>query len=373
MSARPASHEPVEVKIEFSESAGRIRVVDPRIFRADRRDWCSTLAEAAATRPEVQVVRLDVDSATCEIRFTPGAAGPAMADVLASSMRVANQSSTNPRDSRRPWFSWRSPQPESWSVLTAFPGESFPSIWKTRVREPGLMEFDHPSLGGSMAHQSRIVKGLRIHASGLSSCRLDRRTRKLEARFDPNRVDLTRLVETADHVLNGKPSGHATLDPELLPALSAEPSILVTGPKRLLFLGLGGGSFALIFAGLTIPGIPTVTFVILSSYYLTRSSTRLHERLVQSSFFRPIIEEWSTCQGLSRRSKVKLIGLVATAVGVSFTLMPLTPIVLAVTFVLSTGGLYSLLRLPGIDEDEYLPFSLLDSLLLAPPTSLDEA
>jgi uncharacterized membrane protein YbaN (DUF454 family) len=105
-----------------------------------------------------------------------------------------------------------------------------------------------------------------------------------------------------------------------------------------------------------------------SSYYLARSSTRLHERLVRSSFFGPIIEEWSTYQGLSRRSKVKLIGLIAVAVGVSLSLVPLTPLVLAVTFVLSSGGLYSLLRLPGVDEeDESLPYSWIARWLPAPP------
>jgi len=106
----------------------------------------------------------------------------------------------------------------------------------------------------------------------------------------------------------------------------------------------------------------------LVSYYLARSSTRLHERLVRSSFFGPIIEEWSTYQGLSRRSKVKLIGLIAVAVGVSLSLVPLTPLVLAVTFVLSSGGLYSLLRLPGVDEeDESLPYSWIARWLPAPP------
>ncbi len=230
------------------------------------------------------------------------------------------------------------------------------------------MEIDHESLSGSRAGRSRLVDGLQTHAIGLSSCRVDRRTRKLEVRFEPERFDLAQLVETAEHVLTGRRTEHAFLHPELLPALRSEPSILVTGPKRLLFLGLGGGSFALIFAGLTIPGIPTVTFAILSSHYLARSSTRLHERLVRSSFFGPIIEEWSTYQGLSRRSKVKLIGLIAVAVGVSLSLVPLTPLVLAVTFVLSSGGLYSLLRLPGVDEeDESLPYSWIARWLPVPP------
>ena len=129
----------------------------------------------------------------------------------------------------------------------------------------------------------------------------------------------------------------------------------------------------MIFAGLTIPGIPTVTFAILSGYYLARSSNLLHERLVPSGFFGPIIEEWSTYQGLSRRSKVKLICLIAVAVGISFSLVPLTPLVLAVTFVLSSGGVYGLLRLPGIeDEDESLPFSWIARLLPAPQPLIEK-
>jgi uncharacterized membrane protein YbaN (DUF454 family) len=374
MSAKTASREPVDVKIEFSQSAGLIRVVDPRIFRADRRGWCSSLAESAASRQGVQAVRLDLETATCEIQFKSGPLAPAMADVLATSMRLANQSSLSPRGSRRSWFSWCTPQPESWSFLTAFPGENQPSIWKTRLREPGLIEIDHVSLSGSRADRSRLVDGMQAHAIGLSSCRFDRQTRKLEVRFGPERFDLAQLVETAERVFNRKRSEHAVLPPKLQSALPAEPSILVTGPKRLLFLGLGGGSFALIFAGLTIPGIPTVTFAILSSYYLARSSIRLHDRLVRSRFFGPMIDEWSMYQGLSHLSKVKLIGLIAVAVGVSFTLVPLTPLVLAVTFVLSSGGLYSLLRLPEIvEEDESLPFSWIARSLPASPALIERA
>src|SRR5271166_5754061 len=105
MTAKPASQEPIDVKIEFSQSAGLIRVVDPRIFRADRRGWCTTLAEAATSRQGVQAVRLDLRTATCEIQFTSGPMATAMADVFAASMSVANQSSTNQRGSGRSWYS----------------------------------------------------------------------------------------------------------------------------------------------------------------------------------------------------------------------------------------------------------------------------
>ena len=73
--------------------------------------------------------------------------------------------------------------------------------------------------------------------------------------------------------------------------------------------------------------------------------------LARSRTFGPIVVEWTTHHGLSRMSKAKLAGLTAMIVGVSFLLVPLTPLVLVVTFSLSSAGLYSLLRLPGIDAE----------------------
>ena len=104
------------------------------------------MVEAAASRKGVRAVRLDLETATCEIQFTSGPMAPAMADVLAGSMRMANESSVNPCGSRRSWFSWRSPQSESWSLLTAFPGEAARLYGKRGLREPGLLEIDHESL-----------------------------------------------------------------------------------------------------------------------------------------------------------------------------------------------------------------------------------
>ena len=170
---------------------------------------------------------------------------------------------------------------------------------------------------------------------------------------------------------------HRALPPEDWSCLTAfagtiefdqESTFLTTGPKRVLYLFLGGSSFALIFVGLAIPGIPTVPFVMASSYYLARSSARLHGMLARSSAFGPIVAEWTTHHGLSRKSKAKLAGLTAMIVGVSFLLVPLTPLVLVVTFSLSSAGLYSLLRLPGIDEDT--EHFALPSISRALPTAL---
>jgi uncharacterized membrane protein YbaN (DUF454 family) len=250
-------------KIEIDEVGRLIKVHDQRLFRAGRRQWCRKLVEGAASRPGVDLVRLDLNSASFEIQFAavpPVSASPArvMADVFADAMSEADAITMIECSNEIAEMSARSSRHEEWTSLTAF---------------PGTIELDQ------------------------------------------------------------------------------EPTLLTTGPKRGLYLFLGGSSFAMIFVGLAVPGIPTVPFVMASSYYLARSSRRLHGMLARSGTFGPIVVEWSKHHGLSRMSKAKLAGLAAIVVGISFLLVPLTPLVLIMTFALSSAGLYSLIRLPGIDDD----------------------
>lgn len=109
-------------------------------------------------------------------------------------------------------------------MLTAFPGENHPSVWKAQLKEPGLAEIDHQALTSSRRDRSRLLKGLRAGAIAPGSCRIDRRGRKLEIRFEPERFDLARLLDTAEQALAGKPTEAAAFQPapqpELLSALA---------------------------------------------------------------------------------------------------------------------------------------------------------
>jgi uncharacterized protein len=343
----------VDLKIEISQSAGTVRVSDPRLFRDDRREWCRALADSASTGRDVRAVRLNLETAACEIQFVAQASAHVMASVLAESMRAADQPRRSNSPYRRGWFTRRSPEPLAWTYLAAFPGEASASIWATRFAEPGLIEIDHSSLPGSEGARTSLTEGLLSRFQTLSSCQVDRRTGRLEVRFEPGRIRLAELLNAAECVLAGMSSGSSAVESDGLPAVSSpqEPTILVTGPRRLFFLALGGGAFVMIFVGLTIPGIPTVTFAMISSYYLARSSILLHGRLVRSSFFEPMLREWSQHHGLSLVSKTKLFFLTMGLVGLSFILVGITPVVLTVTFVLTTAGLVGLVRLPGLEEE----------------------
>ena len=94
--AEPAAQPLGDLKIEISQSAGVIRVLDPRIFREDRRGWCRALADSAAGGRDVRSVRLDLETAAYEIQFVAQPSAHVMAGVLAESMRAADA----PRPSR---------------------------------------------------------------------------------------------------------------------------------------------------------------------------------------------------------------------------------------------------------------------------------
>src|SRR4051812_42118155 len=87
----PSAAQPLDDrKIEISPADGVIRVLDPRIFREDRRGWCRSLADSAAGSPAVRSLRIDLEAAACEVRFVAELSAHDMAGVLAASMRAAD-------------------------------------------------------------------------------------------------------------------------------------------------------------------------------------------------------------------------------------------------------------------------------------------
>ncbi len=114
---------------------------------------------------------------------------------------------------------------------------------------------------------------------------------------------------------------------------------------------MAGGAFTMTLVGLVVPGVPTVPFLLATSYYLARSSPRLNERLRRTAFFGPILQEWEGHDALSLTSKGKLIGLTATIVVVTVVLAPLTPLALSVILLISTLSVYGITRMPALTGD----------------------
>ena len=132
-------------------------------------------------------------------------------------------------------------------------------------------------------------------------------------------------------------------------AVAASPSVpVVRGLRRFRYLMLAAGSFALTFVAIMVPGLPTVPFLLATSYYLARSSPRLDTKLMHTVFFGPILEEWEHHGGLSRRSKAKLIGMSLTIFGISISITSLSPVTFPLVVVLFAISVTEIVRMPSI-------------------------
>ena len=97
------------------------------------------------------------------------------------------------------------------------------------------------------------------------------------------------------------------------------------------------------------PGIPTVPFLLATSYYLARSSPWLNDRLRRTALFGPILVEWEQHHGLGLTSKAKLMGLTAAIIVVTVALSAAAHrSVLVVILVIALLSVYGIARLPGL-------------------------
>ena len=84
---------------------------------------------------------------------------------------------------------------------------------------------------------------------------------------------------------------------------------IAKGPRRYLYLLLAGVFFVLACVGVLLPGLPTTPFLLLTSYFLLRSSPSLNRKLMQSRVFGRMLRDWHRRGAL--RPRVKAFSLLA--------------------------------------------------------------
>ena len=105
------------------------------------------------------------------------------------------------------------------------------------------------------------------------------------------------------------------------------------------------------FVGLVTPGVPTVPFVLATSYFLVRSSPALDARLKRSRLFGPMLRDWEAYGGIRRETKIKIVVLTIGIMAVTLLIVgPSLPILL-VAGTMGTLGTVALLRLPTVPAD----------------------
>lgn len=123
------------------------------------------------------------------------------------------------------------------------------------------------------------------------------------------------------------------------------------GVRRALYLTLAGLFFGLAYLGVLLPGLPATPFLLLTSFFLVRSSPALYEKLLRSKVFGPLLQDWRRHRALRPRVKrVALIGC-SSAVAVSAWLTRSSPAVLTALLLAGAVGFIVVWRLPVIEED----------------------
>ncbi len=125
---------------------------------------------------------------------------------------------------------------------------------------------------------------------------------------------------------------------------------VATGARKIVFLTLAALFFVLAMLGVVLPGLPTTPFLLLTSYFLVRSSPRLNARLLRSRTFGPLLRDWNRHRAIRPRVKTATLIVMAVVVGVSLLFGNFSPLVLTVLLVLVGIGLTVVMRLPVIRD-----------------------
>lgn len=122
----------------------------------------------------------------------------------------------------------------------------------------------------------------------------------------------------------------------------------INGALRWGYLSFAGLFFLLAIAGAFLPVLPTTPFLLLTSYFLTRCSPKLNQRLLQSRLFGPILSDWQTHHGIRPQIKKRAIIIVLLMVATSCYFTQPQPLVLAAILAITAIGLSVIIRLPTI-------------------------
>lgn len=326
---------PIGDRVSISEHDGLLIAREPELFGPGREAFCRRLANAAVHQADVRSVRVCLASATCRLEFAAGQVSAAdMANRFAASVHAAIPNGEG------------SPQagdPGGWTAMTLFRNGEAVSTWETTREGEGELRLRNPILHRDLGLARRVAQDL-TGAAGIESARATFWTRDLEIQFDPATTSSIPVVSAAEDAFQH------VLRPALDQATAEEHGTppVATGLRRVWYLVMAGGCFGLTMIGFIVPGVPTVPFLLATSYYLVRSSPRLHRILLHSRFFGPILSDLETWGGLRRINKIKLISLTLTVGIVSLMLIGPPLILVLVAGAVASASIYAITQLPSL-------------------------
>jgi uncharacterized membrane protein YbaN (DUF454 family) len=105
--------------------------------------------------------------------------------------------------------------------------------------------------------------------------------------------------------------------------------------KNLPYLLLGHFFLLLGFVGLFLPLLPTTPFILLSAFFYSKGSTRMHQWLLGSKYFGSLIEDWNKKGAIN--IKAKILSTIMIVLLFSYSLF-LLQVILILKFVVALIG-----------------------------------
>lgn len=349
-SARPATPTDPQRAPTITCVGRQIRLRAPAALGTAPNATCDQLVEAVLNVAHVRSVSLDYRTGIAAIAMT--AAGRARDVLLDVAARLRVSPSAAPNPSLRNLL-----RAHAGPSVTVYLHGSCYSTWdiaalgdqELRVRRDDLASWP----------QTQPIHDALLRLPGITAVHWRWLSRQLQIRFD-RRWTATDVLSRLDALaaLPLPPTG-------MTDVIELEAEAAVRSVRRGLYLGLAGVSFALAIIGVAVPGLPTVPFLLATSYFLASSSPALNERLLQSRTFGPLLRDWHAHRGM--RPRVKLMALAFTLAMVSVTIVfaGLSGPVLAIVLVVVATSMFVILRTPTITYS----YDPLDDATLQPAAS----
>ena len=124
----------------------------------------------------------------------------------------------------------------------------------------------------------------------------------------------------------------------------------VRGWRRALYLGLAIFFLVLAVLGVLLPVVPATPFLLLTSWFLVRTSPGWNERLYRTRLFGPLLRDWDEHHGVRLSVKVTAIAMVLTGMTTSLVFAELSTGATVTLVAIGALGIGVILRLPLIRD-----------------------
>jgi len=122
---------------------------------------------------------------------------------------------------------------------------------------------------------------------------------------------------------------------------------------RRCFIGLGFAALLLGLAGVVLPVLPTVPFILLAAFCFARGSQRFHQRLLDHPLTGPLIRDWYAHKSVKRTAKRWAYLLTAASFSFSIVIVKLLWLRLMLA-ALGLVVLFSIWRIPVRDDETHI-------------------